>query len=122
VHKFTAVVYRSIAAGLLLPGMLVQQALAASRDGIDGRPRSGSVAPTDPRGMDFSVYIRLQIGMSEGELLLRAGKPDSAAVENLSGVAIKTYYYYPTLADPWITTITLRGGKIISLDRVKKIF
>jgi hypothetical protein len=97
---------------------------AATRDAADAqtRPRSGAAAPSEPRGLDFSVYIRLQIGMSEGELLLRAGKPDSAAVENLSGAVVKTYYYFPTLADPWITTITLRGGKVISLDRVKKIF
>jgi hypothetical protein len=116
------VIFRAITTGLFLLSTLTPNALAASRENVEGRPRSGNAAQSEVRGMDFSVYIRLQIGMSEAELLLRAGKPDSAAVENLSGVAIKTYYYYPTPADPWITTITLRGGKIISLDRIKKIF
>ena len=73
-------------------------------------------------GMEFDVFIRLQNGMSEGELLLRAGKPDSESVENLRSNIVKTYYYFPTTANPWITTITLRGGRIVNIDRVKKIF
>ncbi len=82
----------------------------------------GVAAADDTRGMGFDIYIRLQNGMSEGELLLRAGKPDSEAVENARGNIVKTYYYFPTASDPWITTVTLRGGRIINLERVKKIF
>src|SRR5688572_10036402 len=40
------------------------------------------VAQSDIRGMNFDVYIRLETGMSEGELLLRAAKPDSESIEN----------------------------------------
>ena len=79
-------------------------------------------AANEAHGMEFDVYIRLQNGMSEGELLLRAGKPDSEAIENLRGDIVKTYYYMPTNSNPWITTITLRGGRIVNLDRIKKIF
>lgn len=82
----------------------------------------GAAAAEDTRGMGFDIYIRLQNGMSEGELLLRAGKPDSEAVENTRGNIVKTYYYFPTASDPWITTVTLRGGRIINLERVKKTF
>ena len=33
---------------------------------------------------------------------------------------VKTYYYFPTSSDPWITTIRLEGGRIASLERIKK--
>ena len=82
----------------------------------------GAAAADETRGMAFDVYIRLQNGMNEGELLLLAGKPDSESVENLRGNIIKSYYYFPTASDPWITTITLRGGRIINLERIKKTF
>jgi len=35
---------------------------------------------------------------------------------------MKTYYCFPTTSNPWITTITLRGGKIINIERTKKTF
>jgi hypothetical protein len=75
---------------------------------------------SSPRGLDFDVYIRLQTGMSEGELLLRAGKPDSESVENFRDDIVKTYYYFPTASNPWVTAIQLRGGRIVNIDRTKK--
>ena len=60
--------------------------------------------------------------MSEGELLLRAGKPDSESVENFRYDIVKTYYYFPTVSNPWMTAITLRGGRISNIERTKKIF
>lgn len=92
------------------------------RDGASAKNSWTTVAANDTRGMEFDVFIRLQNGMSEGELLLRAGKPDSESIENLRSDIVKTYYYFPTTANPRITTITLRGGRIINIDRVKKIF
>ena len=65
------------------------------------------LAQNAPRGLAFDVFIRIQKGMSEGELLLRAGKPDSEVVENMRGNIVKSYYYFPTSSDPWITTIRL---------------
>lgn len=72
------------------------------------------------RGMEFDVFIRLQRGMTEGELLLRAGRPDHQSVDNLIDDIAKTYYYFPTTANPYTTVVTLRGGRIADLDRVKK--
>jgi hypothetical protein len=78
------------------------------------------LAQSSARGMAFDVFIRLERGMSEGELLLRAGKPDSESVENMRYDIVKTYYYFPTASDPWITTIRVVGGRIADLDRIKK--
>jgi hypothetical protein len=85
---------------------------------IDMQPMR--LAQNDVRGMAFDVFIRLQQGMSEGELLLRAGKPDSQSIENMRYDIVKTYYYFPTPSDPWITAIRLEGGRIANLERIKK--
>ena len=84
-------------------------------------------APEPPRyaapavhGMDFDTFIRLQRGMTEGELLLRAGKPDQVSVENFQSFIVKSYYYYPTSGDPYITVVTVRGGRIDNIERTKK--
>jgi hypothetical protein len=71
------------------------------------------------RGMDFDVYIRLQRGMTEGELLVRAGRPDYDAVDSLDAL-VRTYYYFPTVANPFTTAVRLRSGYIVSIDRIKK--
>ena len=78
-----------------------------------------SSATTDARpsvrGMDFDVYIRLRKGMSEGELLERAGPPDHQTVDgsvgrkevvrqgesdpvsvNSTELIVKTFDYFPT--------------------------
>lgn len=78
------------------------------------------LAQSDARGLAFDVFIRLEQGMSEAELLVRAGKPDMQSVENTRNDIVKTYYYLPTSSDPWITTIRLSGGRIASLERIKK--
>ena len=72
------------------------------------------------RGMDFDVFIRLQRGMTEGEVLLRAGRPDYESVDNLVYDIVKSYYYFPTVANPYTTVVTLRGGRIANLERIKK--
>jgi hypothetical protein len=78
-------------------------------------------APSGPavRGMEFDTFIRLQAGMTEGELLVRAGRPDHEAIENLTDYD-RTYYYFPTVANPFTTMVRLRSGRIVSLDRVKQ--
>ena len=87
-------------------------------------PPAPAAAPApagDPvRGMGFDTFIRLERGMSEGELLLRAGKPDQIAVENVRSSIVKSYYYFPTATDPFITVVTLRGGRIANLERTRK--
>ena len=72
------------------------------------------------RGMDFDVYIRLQRGMTEGELLLRAGRPDFESLDGFGAGIVKSYYYFPTTSNPYTSVVTLRGGRIFELDRIKK--
>jgi hypothetical protein len=81
-----------------------------------GPPAPGPMAA---RGMDFDVFIRLQAGMTEGELLLRAGPPDYQGVESAYR-DVKSYYYFPTIANPYTTVVKVRSGRIANLDRIKK--
>ena len=107
-----------------------------------------------PRGLDFGIYIMLRRGMSEGELLQRAGPPDfettegttvqvlvpfrrGRPIDNLHGrhgrhgrgvvdpygynnLIVKTFYYYPTLSNPFTTELTLVGGRISNLQRTRQ--
>jgi hypothetical protein len=59
-------------------------------------------------------------GMSEGEVLVKIGKPDSESVDSGGGAAVtvKRWIYLPTPADQQtMTTIVLRNGKVIDVDR-----
>src|SRR5262245_47137665 len=99
-----------------------------------------AAAPKPARGLEFRKYISIQRGMSEGELLGIAGAPDmlvdnggawfpaAAPVQSgrnvrsgaVVGGAMRTYTYLPTSADPFTTTITLIGGRVSELERVRK--
>jgi len=57
--------------------------------------------------------------MTEGELLVRAGRPDYESVDNLHDYD-RTLYYFPTVANPYTTVVKLRSGRIAHLERVKK--
>lgn len=105
-------------AGTLESGNLQQQKAAVESQ--QQAPAPPAQAPA--RGMDFDIYIRLQVGMSEGELVLRAGTPDRESVENFRNNVVKSYYYFPTAANPYITLITLSGGRITNIERTKKTF
>jgi hypothetical protein len=95
--------------------------------------------PKRPRGLEFRKYLNIQRGMSEGELLGIAGEPDLKADHgvaiaapstvqigrNVSGAAraglmMVTYTYMPTPGDPFTTTITLVGGRVDDIERVRK--
>jgi hypothetical protein len=126
----------------------IESWLIAALLGLTALP---AVAAEPARGMAFEVYIRLKTGMSEAELLQRAGAPDyesdggwqtrsrtiaqsSAATDpqieepvRHRGVVrdeltqpVKTWYYLPTVSDPFTTAVTLTGGRISHLDRQKK--
>ena len=101
--------------------------------------RRAAAAPKAFRGLEFRKYISIQRGMTEGELLGIAGEPDLLVDEgvaisapttvqtgrNLRGAArtalsLRSYTYLPTSADPFTTTITLVGGRVSELDRVRK--
>jgi len=95
--------------------------------------------PRPPRGLEFRKYISIQRGMSEGELLVVAGAPDlladlgvalaapatvplgrDHAVAARAGLTMKTYTYLPIPGDPFTTTITLVGGRVSEIERVRK--
>ena len=110
--------------GIIEGGGQFSQKAMGERRLPEEAPRTALAPPPMPgpmavRGMEFDVYIRLQYGMSEGELLLRAGRPDHVGLDNLYDIG-KSYYYFPTVANPFTTVVTLRGGRIASLERIKK--
>jgi hypothetical protein len=111
------------------------------RDETDARiaAERAASAPKQARGLDFRNYVRIQRGMTEGELLGIAGEPDlksdqGAAIgapvmvqgsRNLvtsarSGLRLMTYTYMPTPGDPYTTTITLVGGRVSEIERIRK--
>jgi hypothetical protein len=121
-------------------GERLEQRLARREESEARLAAERAAAATKPaRGLAFSRYISIQRGMSEGEMLGIAGEPDlrdtgGAAItapttvqagRNLQVPAravysLKTYTYLPTSADPFTTTITLVGGRVSEIERVRK--
>lgn len=108
--------------GTIESGNLQQQKDAAESQRRAQALTAQPPAPVPVRGMDFDIFIRLQVGMSEGELILRAGKPDNESVENFRNNIVKSLYYYPTAGNPYITIVTLSGGRITNLERTRKTY
>jgi hypothetical protein len=95
-----------------------------------------SFQTTNPHGLDFGAYLSLKHGMTEGQLLSVAGKPDVLAdqgaafsdrgpTQELGGsdriaLSIRTYTYLPTQTDPETTTVTFVGGWVTEIRRDKK--
>ena len=117
------------------------EARQARRDELDARlaAERAAAAPRPNRGLEFRRYISIQRGMSEGELLGIAGEPDlasdaGAAIAGLAMVQtgnnsrgparaalfLKSYTWMPTPADPFTTTVTLVGGRVSEIERVRK--
>ncbi len=113
----------------------------AQRDELEARlaAERAAATPKPNRGLEFRKYVSIQRGMSEGELLGIAGEPDLAADQGIAiaapttvqtgpsvrgaartGLAMKTYTYLPTAADPFTTTVTLVGGRVSEIERVRK--
>ena len=100
------------------------------RDEADARAAAerAANAPKPVRGLEFRKYISIQRGMSEGELLSIAGEPDFIADQGTTpvsrrgrgGFEVRTWTYLPTSADPFTTTITLVGGRVGDVERVRK--
>lgn len=92
--------------------------------------RDGKTAPVQAaRGLDFRSYLSLQRGMTEGEVLAISGPPDMQADQGVvfsaqgparSALAVRTYTYLPTTADPHTTTITFAGGRVTDIRRDRK--
>src|SRR6266705_1967082 len=79
------------------------------------------------RGLDFRTYLSIQRGMTEGQLLSIAGNPDLLADQGFvasdsnATLAVKTYTYLPTPADPYTTTITSVGGTVTEIQRDRAV-
>jgi hypothetical protein len=59
-------------------------------------------------------------GMSEGEVMMKIGKPDSVSEDTGGGAkeAIKRWVYFPTTGDSQtITTIVMKKGKVEEVER-----
>ena len=75
--------------------------------------------------MDFGTYIRLQVGMSEAEILVRAGSPDREIFFNAEiirgDLSDKQMLYIPEIgqSDPHLTIITIESGRAGAIDRIK---
>lgn len=91
----------------------------AAPQGGPGTVRAGQGA--GPRGLPFETYIQIRRGMSEGELLGRAGPPDYRGDEVNRGLLQESWYYLPTPTDPFTTIIQLRGGRVIDTERIRKL-
>jgi hypothetical protein len=76
-----------------------------------------AAAPPRPRGLDFRDYLSLQRGMSEGEMLTIAGAPDLLFSDVFAN---KAYTYLPVPGNPFTTTVTVIGGQINKIERVRK--
>lgn len=103
-------------------GTIESRAIRETRHEDPAEAKTAAPVPAPARGMPFEVFMRLEAGMPEGELLLRAGKPDQETVDNLRGDIVKTWYYHPTSGNPFLTVVTLRGGRIANLERNRKTF
>lgn len=71
-------------------------------------------------GADASERKFIRVGMSEGEVLMKIGKPDSESSVTGGGatIGVKKWIYLPTPADQQtITTITIGNGKVINVER-----
>ena len=74
-----------------------------------------ALAAADARERGF-----ISLGMAEGDVLFRIGKPDHEAfVVNVKGQPEeKTWTYFPHARDPQtLTIITLRAGVVANLER-----
>ena len=69
---------------------------------------------------DASERRFIREGMSEGEVVMKIGRPDSESVDTGGGakVTVKRWMYFPTSGDPQtVTTLTIREGKVVEVSR-----
>lgn len=62
----------------------------------------------------------IYVGMSEGEVLEKIGKPDSESIDTGADAKeiVKRWIYLPTADDPQtVTTVVLQKGKVIEVTR-----
>ena len=74
-----------------------------------------------------AIVAAVLVGMTEAEVLSIAGKPDAQADHGGPSIysdrvmpATRTYTYLPSKGDPYVTTVTFAGGRVIDVKREKK--
>jgi len=80
--------------------------------------RQSSVRPTALRakGGDAANRRFIRAGMSEGEVIMRIGRPDFQTKGH--GKTGQRWSYFPAAGDAdTVTTITLTGGKVVDVER-----
>lgn len=79
------------------------------------------VSSKPARGMSLDTFRMLSIDIPEGEVLWRAGPPDYESNQFLSsGYLGKTWYYFPTVGEAFLTVIEIQGGTVFSLNRTRQ--
>ncbi len=74
--------------------------------------------------IDFGTYLQLEKGMSEGEVLFRAGVPDkeiyfdSEAQRTAKSIKQLLYIPGPEEGDPHLTIITIQRGEVLKIERI----
>jgi len=91
----------------------------ARRDRIASRVAADreSTAARTPRGVDARTYGAIRRGMTEGELMEIAGEPDLLLWDSRT---VKTYTYYPTAVEPYITIVTFLNGRVTESERLRR--
>ncbi len=78
------------------------------------------IAATSALAADASERRFIREGMSEGELIMKVGRPDSESVDSGGGsaVTVKRWIYFPAPGDPQtVTTVKIREGKVVEVAR-----
>jgi hypothetical protein len=115
-----------------------QRAALAANEAAERAEREAR-EPRPHKGLTFARYISIQRGMTEGEVLGIAGEPDLLGDQGYAfaapvtaqigprrraaagaGLSLKTWTYMPTASDPFTTTITMVGGRVSEIERVRK--
>lgn len=79
-----------------------------------------SLATAIAQAVDARDRSFLSVGLAEGEVVLKIGKPDhEAVVQSVRGQPeVKTWTYFPHPRDPQtLTILTLRGGVLDKIER-----
>lgn len=69
---------------------------------------------------DASERRFIHDGMSEGDVLMKIGRPDSESTDTggAAKVTVKRWIYFPAPGDAQtMTTITMREGKVVEVSR-----
>jgi len=75
-------------------------------------------------GLPFDVYRRLETGMSEGQVLAIAGPPDHETIDSQNtadGVIRKSYYYFSSGYNAFVTRIQFVNGEVRSIERTPRL-